>query len=516
MMRNRPKPRPPANPTILPAPVGGWNVRDSLAVMDKLDAPLLENLYPNATDVELRGGEIDWVTGIGTTVKTLIPFTGTTEAKLFACTDSGIYDVTNQGNSGAAETVLVDGYCSSTNLSTIAGNYLVVVNGSDSLKLFDGSTWEDITDVSTPSITGIATTEFNFVTLFKRRLWFVEKDSMSLWYLPVGQIGGAATEFDVGPLFKRGGYVIAATGWTIDGGEGLDDYFVIVSSEGELGVYKGSDPASANTWALVGLYYIGAPVNNRCLISYGGDLLYLCRIGLYPLSKVLANAVTLEELSILGKIQPAFNKAMVNFSDRPGWGMTIFPERGALIVNVPQQFGNLHYQFVQNLVTGAWTKFTGWDGQCFAVLDGSLYLGRQGKVTKVWVGYVDLNDRQIEGTAIQAFNNLRAPGIKKIVTLLKPFLEINGNCSIAAEYAVDYRLSVNYSFRDTGTGVAGVWGEGEWGSALWGATSFRYEEWFTPFQREGIAIGVALKIKSSLSLFKWNATQVVFQAGSVL
>lgn len=516
MMPYKQRRSPPGVPVMLPAPVGGWNVRDSLAAMDKLDAPLLENLYPNATDVELRGGEIDWMTGIGTTVKTLIPFTGTTEAKLFACTDAGIFDATNQGGTAPADVVLTEGHCSSTNLSTIAGNYLVVVNGTDDLKLYDGNTWASITGVSVPAITGIATADLNFVTLFKRRLWFVEKESMSLWYLPVGQIAGAATEFDVGPLFKRGGTVVAATGWTIDGGEGLDDYFVIVSSEGELGVYKGSDPASANTWALVGLYYIGAPVNNRCLISYGGDLLYLCRIGLYPLSKVLANAVTLEELSILGKIQPAFNKAMVSFADRPGWGMTIFPERGALIVNVPQQYGNLHYQFVQNLVTGAWTKFTGWDGQCFAVLDGSLYLGRQGKVTKVWVGFVDLADREIVGTAIQAFNNLRAPGIKKTVNLLKPFLEINGNCSVAAEYAVDYRLSVNYNFKDTGTGDAGVWDQGEWDVSTWGATSFRYEEWFTPYQREGVAIAISMKIRSSLSLFKWNATQVVYEVGSVL
>ena len=40
----------------IPAPVGGWNARDSLANMAPTDAVVLENMFPNVSNVVLRGG----------------------------------------------------------------------------------------------------------------------------------------------------------------------------------------------------------------------------------------------------------------------------------------------------------------------------------------------------------------------------------------------------------------------------------------------------------------------------
>jgi len=40
----------------LPAPVGGWNARDSLANMESTDAVILDNLFPTVSSVNLRGG----------------------------------------------------------------------------------------------------------------------------------------------------------------------------------------------------------------------------------------------------------------------------------------------------------------------------------------------------------------------------------------------------------------------------------------------------------------------------
>jgi hypothetical protein len=40
----------------LPAPIGGWNARDSLAEMQPLDAVQMNNFFPTPTDVTLRKG----------------------------------------------------------------------------------------------------------------------------------------------------------------------------------------------------------------------------------------------------------------------------------------------------------------------------------------------------------------------------------------------------------------------------------------------------------------------------
>ena len=45
-----------ATTTSVPAPIGGWNARDSLANMNPMDAIQLVNFYPTPTDVTMRKG----------------------------------------------------------------------------------------------------------------------------------------------------------------------------------------------------------------------------------------------------------------------------------------------------------------------------------------------------------------------------------------------------------------------------------------------------------------------------
>ena len=68
----------------VPAPVGGWNARDSIANMDPLDAVQLTNFFPSVSNVVLRGGYIQWVTGITGQVESLINYSSGTADKLFA------------------------------------------------------------------------------------------------------------------------------------------------------------------------------------------------------------------------------------------------------------------------------------------------------------------------------------------------------------------------------------------------------------------------------------------------
>lgn len=58
----------------LPAPVGGWNARDSVADMDEKDAVKMVNWFPETTDVRVRKGSADHVTGIGAQVESLMPY----------------------------------------------------------------------------------------------------------------------------------------------------------------------------------------------------------------------------------------------------------------------------------------------------------------------------------------------------------------------------------------------------------------------------------------------------------
>jgi hypothetical protein len=51
---------------------------------------------------------------------------------------------------------------------------LYAANGVDKPHLYNGSTWTAIDGASTPAITGVTTTTF-LPTLFKNRMWFIQK-----------------------------------------------------------------------------------------------------------------------------------------------------------------------------------------------------------------------------------------------------------------------------------------------------------------------------------------------------
>jgi len=58
----------------LPAPTGGWNTRDNLADMNELYAASTDNWFGETTDIRVRRGFADHVTGAGAAIETLMPY----------------------------------------------------------------------------------------------------------------------------------------------------------------------------------------------------------------------------------------------------------------------------------------------------------------------------------------------------------------------------------------------------------------------------------------------------------
>ena len=89
----------------IPAPVKGWNARDSLANMAEDFAVELENVFPNLTSCDLRSGFASHSTGNGTgAVETLVEYAGPSTRKLLAAAGSVIYDASAAGGSTSIAT----------------------------------------------------------------------------------------------------------------------------------------------------------------------------------------------------------------------------------------------------------------------------------------------------------------------------------------------------------------------------------------------------------------------------
>ena len=343
---------------FVPAPTGGWDAISPLAAMEPKYAVTLTNWVPRTGWCELRGGYNPWCQGLGSdsAVETLMAYRPNTgQQKLFAAAGTVIADVSDNGVIINEVTGLANAKFQHVMFTPAGGaNYLGIVNGADDYMLYNGTTW------SVPVVTGVNSSELVHINVFKRRIWFTQINSTSMWYLATDAIQGAATQFDLGAFMSKGGYMVGMATWTVDGGNGPDDLAVFITSEGQVIVYKGTDPDNANAWSLVGIFDLPKPIGRRCFLRLGSDVILITQTGALPLSQALPfDPVASRSVAITNRIQNAMLLAGQQYFSNFGWQMISFPQQSLVLMNVPQVANSTQVQYVMNAITGAWTEFTG-------------------------------------------------------------------------------------------------------------------------------------------------------------
>ena len=582
-----------ATTASVPAPIGGWNARDSLANMSPTDAVQLINFFPTPTDVSLRKGYAKTSTGITGKVYSLMNYArqnGTNS--LFAAAETKIWDATSD-----PATVAFSGITNSklqfVNFSNTGGDYLVACNGQDPTMVYDGTRWffvattttaQTISSITrggtgnltatmttaaphglitgnritvsgaTPSayngtyvitrtgastltytmltdpgasaspvgtyttvgITGVDSSTFINVNLFKNRLWFTQKDTMKIWYLDVSNIGGTATAIDFGGISRNGGYLQAMGTWTLDAGQGADDYAVFVTSMGEVIVYNGTDPSSAATWALKGVWQLGQTFNRRCFFKWAGDLLLLTQDGLTPLASALQSSRLDPRVNLTDKIYYAVSLAATSFYGNFGWQINYFASENMLILSIPTNNGM--EQYVMHTITKSWARFTGIEAYCWEVSgNNEIYFGGDGYVANFYQGNSD-DGSNIQANAQQAYSYFDSPGQLKRYTMVRPiFQSNNGVPTTAVNISTDFEPQTDFgtlTFNPAST-VGGVWNTSVWDDALWSAGDIVTKTWYG-VTGLGFSASVNLSIASQGIDFKWTSTDYVMEKGGVL
>jgi len=495
------------------APIGGWNARDALGAMEPLDAVTLTNFWPGTNSVILRNGYTKYATGITGTVESLFAYSSGTSNKLFAAAVGSIYNVTNGGVIGAADvTSLTNARFQYINITTPAASYLMAVNGADKLRTYDGSAWHKDGDGAPYNITGVDTANCSNITLFKNRVWLVENGSLKAWYLPVNSIGGAAVALDMTSIFQLGGYIMAAMTWTLDAGYGMDDYLVFITSNGEVMVWRLTDPTTPTGIQMTGLWKIGAPVGRRCWIKYGGDLLIITQDGVVPMSGALQSSRLDPRVSITNKIQYAVSQAVSSYGQNFGWSLLYYSKENQLIMNVPIATGQ-EQQYVMNTITKSWCNFTGWSASCWEIWQDDPYFGGNGYVGLAWQGTVD-DISNIDGFAIQSFQNYGS-ATQKQCKMIRYHLLSNGSPAISGNVNVDYDLANENASLSFSPLAYSTWGNGSWDLAYWGSG-------LSPLAESQGATGIGYTFAPTLNSasqgieLQWVATDLVFEAGGVL
>lgn len=404
-------------PKTLPAPIRGLIQNENPAFMQPGAALNLDNWFATDATIKIRGGSQVWTrlgtvgTPDNTPIVSMFNYISGGTKKMWASTATKLYDVTAAAAFSPALTgfTITNGHFSTAQLSNATGEWLIAVNDAGDYPLrFDGTSWVQLTPSYTPPagkpgrIVATAYPTYPVVdgsTLkqvwkYRRRLFFIQSGSMNAWYLDLDAVAGELNLIPLSGAFTMGGSLLFGCAWSVSAGDGIDDKCVFVTTEGEIAVFTGTNPGDAANWKQQGRYQISKPMGKNAWLRIGGDVLIITTDGIVPISQALVKDVgTLEFSAITRNIHQMWMQEVLTKNTRP-WTMVKwdeFSQQGAMFVTFPGGSPGDYRCGVVNTVTGAWSRFMGWDALAFVVLNGVMFFGTQkGRIMQADIGGYDV------------------------------------------------------------------------------------------------------------------------------
>ena len=438
-----------------------------------------------------------------------------------------ISTITHVGNVATLTTSAPHGLVSN-NYVTISGATEAAYNGSYVITKTGASTFT-YTMATTPTanatvvgtytvlgITGADSSTFINVNLFKNRLYFTQKDTLACWFLDVDSIAGAASPLYFGGIARNGGYLQAMGTWTLDAGQGADDYAVFVTSMGEVIVYNGTDPTTIATWALKGVWQLGQTFSRRCFFKWAGDLLLLTQDGLVPLASALQSSRLDPRINLTDKIFYPISQATTNYYANFGWQINYFASENMLILSIPTDIGM--EQYVMHTITKAWARFTGIQGYCWEVSgDADMHFGSDGFVGTLFSSLSD-NGANISATAQTAYSYFESPGQLKRFVMVRPILQSTGGvpavlCGLSVDFDTQSQLGA-VSFNPAAQSE-GIWDTATWDNNIWAGGLITTKVW-QGVTGIGFSGSININVASRNIELHWASTDYIMEKGGVI
>ena len=471
----------------LQPPVQGLNFRTPAIKLGPQEALVLDNILPQPFNGELRAGYQEYVINIPGAVMTLAPFVGNLfdDNKVFAFDNQGnVYDTTYPTDApvAIATTGQINGIWDYTNSQGPVENYLIMVSPGGGYW-----TYSKTGGFVERTITGDGAGK-RFISVFnwKERVWLIEENSTKAYYLDPGAVEGEAKMFNFGPVMNQGGWLSYGTNWTFNAGYDIDDYLVLVTTGGEVIVYKGSDPTDIATFSLQGVWYIGRTcAGNKGYTTFGGEVFVMSALGVVPVSKLVNGGVANDYAVSSAKIQPELTKVFTTYANEFGWELETFYNRNFLMVKTPVKTSGKYSYWVMNVQTGAWGTISGMPMNCSSQVIDDIYFGTtDGRVCKAFVGDTDGEyydgqpGRPIVGRYLGGFDDYGIATNLKTWQLARPIFLADDTPAVGAAILTEYEaLMPSIDATVTGDGSGGRFNVDAWNQCVWSGGTNTYSGW---------------------------------------
>lgn len=462
----------------LPAPTRGLILNENETFMQPGAALVMDNWKPTMQGCSIRGGYDIWAELPETTpIISGFQYASGNNHRMYVGNETKLYDVTTT-TPALVQSGQGDGNYSAAQLANDGGDYLTVVNDAGDFPLqFDGTTWTQLSagqiNAAGPYSTNVATGEnLVHVCKYRNRLFFVESNSMTLWYLPLNAVQGTLLPIPLSGAASRGGKLLFAARWGIDAGDGIDDKLVVATDLGELIIFTGSDPSTAATWRQEGLYEVSPPLGKNAHTLIGGDLLIMTVDGIVPTSGAITKSRAELELAAITRPIKSLWRTEVIDKREFHWSMCNWNEYGGLFITLPGGLPGQRRCLIVNAATGAWARYTNHDAMCFMRMRGDMYFGTQdGVVMQADRGGYD-NGLPYVCTLVGGWEVFQSPAQTIVWRQSRAHFKARAGEPFRPQVAgcVNYIVTIpTPPSPGPDPGPLDLWDEGLWDEALWDA-----------------------------------------------
>ena len=498
----------------VPAPVAGLNLVDPIDQMDASYALALENVVPNGLSCSVRKGHT-FLAGLASassviqTLETMANNDSTYQVIAGDSSTNNLYRVTTGTMSSIGGP-----YASTVFNADTFGYRLFLANGVDDLQVVDTGA------ASASTFTGVTLANLINVSSYKERVYFVEKNTLKVWYGNTQAIGGSAlSSYDFSFAMKSGGYLVSCGSFSNNYADSTQDLFYALSSEGEILFYTGSSPADVTTpWGLVKRAKIGRPLGYRAFVEVENDIWILTDQGIVPITAIFSSNPSVAIDTVGQKINPLIAQyaASVPFSHL--WRGTYFSKERKVYIVVP--LSNVSTMLlVYNIVGQAWTTYTFYQNQLAlkvaSVAGAVFYAGVNGNVYTGESGYSDYittlttNPTRFFGRGAFSFYGNR--GLWKAYRDIKPLMKTVRSVNLSLALDTEFKQTPDTATISAGVGVYTPWGS-PWGSPWSSGVEYIYDRHAIKGQGYSAAIKFAGSISGSS--FELNGFEMRYTQGT--
>jgi hypothetical protein len=433
---------------VVPPPAKGWNTRAPISQMDPLYSPYILNYYPNNGVIDLRKGTSLFAVDVGTQsrrtghVHTFSSANGTKFLLTTGIVSTGpiVPNVYSISTAGAVTNIHGAAVLSTTDVQYANFNGSVFIKSSSTSS--DVYSWTGTGNIAAPGFTGPSGDDkaLYAMTGYRDRLYFAATGDASIWYGGVNAIAGALTQFSVAQFLPRGGILSYIGSLSANVVNDRDDFFVMISVEGDVLVYSGSYPGSSD-WGLIGRYFIGSPLPGRPFIRFQNDILVMTRGGIVSLMSVI-NGTPLENAYLTDIIEAGYRTYVDSAlaGSVPNFSGTYFSSGSRLFFNIlstTSQTVLIGNMLVFNTAEKAWTVYNNRGFDLTEFDNKFIYSGLNEAMVQGEIGDTDIDQSNRSSTTAPrgfvqfAYNYMgRSDTIKQPFQIVPIMYENNGlNCT---------------------------------------------------------------------------------------